>query len=300
MIRSYCVALTLLATLACGVPSQVAWAQAEIQSGHFTTSDGVELHYLEAGSGPTIVFVPGFSIPADIWEPQLEHFASDYRVIALDPRSQGRSEKATEGHHLVRRGKDIGELIEHLGAASAIVVGWSMGVHEILTHAREWGTDPFRGIVLVDMFLGAERMPGQPHPKEPGVRAIIAGLQEERQSWTRDWIRGMYRSEQSEEYLEAMAEAVLNMPTNSAVALISNQVLMDELDFRPVMGKLDLPVLFVASSQEWAVAEAEMVRERWPDVRVEVTEDTGHALFVDEPDVFNRVLEEFLTTLPEE
>ena len=48
------------------------------------------------------------------------------------------------------------------------------------------------------------------------------------------------------------------------------------------------------------MTEAEMVRERWPEIRVEVLEDTGHALFVDEPERFNRVLEEFLATLPKQ
>jgi pimeloyl-ACP methyl ester carboxylesterase len=43
-----------------------------------------------------------------------------------------------------------------------------------------------------------------------------------------------------------------------------------------------------------------MVRERWPEIRVEVFENTGHALFVDKPEQFNRVLEEFLATLPEQ
>ncbi|MFW6195210.1 MAG: alpha/beta fold hydrolase [Chloroflexota bacterium] len=279
--------------------SEGAELPGELQSGYFTTSDGVELHYLEAGSGPAIVFVPGFTMPAEIWEPQLEHFAANHRVVALDPRSQGRSEKTTTGHHLVRRGKDIGELIEHLGAAPTVVVGWSMGVHEILTHAREWGTDLFRGVVLVDMFLGVDSNPGEPLPTEPMVRAMIAGLQGDRGNWTREWVSGMYRSEQSSEYLEAMTEAVLKTPTNTAVALLANQVLMDEQDFRPVLDELDLPVLFVASSQEWAVAEAEMARERWSEVKVDVIEDTGHALFVDKPGEFNRALEEFIARLPD-
>jgi non-heme chloroperoxidase len=279
---------------------QATWAQVELRSGHFMTSDGVELHYLEAGSGPTIVFVPGFTAPAEIWEPQLAHFAATHRVVALDPRSQGRSEKTTEGHHLVRRGKDIGELIEHLGAAPAVVVGWSLGVLEILTYARESGTDPFRGIVLVDMFLGVDEELGEPHPSEPGWRTWIAGLQLDRRNWTREWLRGFYRSEQSDEYFDAMTQAVLATPTNTAVTLLSNLILMEERDLRPTVDELDRPVLFVASSQPWAVAEAEMVRERWPEIRVEVFENTGHALFVDKPERFNRVLEEFLATLPEQ
>lgn len=262
------------------------------------TSDGVELHYLEAGSGPTIVFVPGFTAPAEIWEPQLTYFAATHRVIALDPRSQGRSEKTTEGHYLARRGKDIGELIEHLGAAPVVVVAWSLGVLETLTYAREFGTDLIRGVVLVDMFLGVDEELGVPHPAEPGWRTWIAGLQLDRRNWTREWVRGLYRSEQSDEYLDAMTQAVLATPTNTAVTLLANLMLMEERDLRPAVDALDRPVLFVASSQPWAVAEAEMVRTRWPEIRVEVFENTGHALFVDNPERFNRVLEAFLATLP--
>ena len=114
-----------------------------------------------------MVFVPGFTAPAEIWEPQLDHFAATHRVVALDPRSQGRTEKTTEGHHLVRRGKDIGELIDHLGTAPVTVVGWSLGVLEILTYVREFGIDPFRGVVLVDMRLGVDEELGEPHPSEP-------------------------------------------------------------------------------------------------------------------------------------
>jgi len=296
--RTRTVILATLLALACMSAPEATWAQVDLQSGHFITSDGVELHYLEAGSGPTIVFVPGFTAPAEIWEPQLAHFAATHRVVALDPRSQGRSAKTTEGHHLVRRGKDIGELIEHLGAAPVVVVGWSLGVLEILTYVQEFGTDSFRGVVLVDMFLGVDEELGEPHPYEPGWRTWMAYLQLDRQNFTREWVRAMYRSEQTDEYLEAMTQAVLATPTNTAVTLLSNLMLMEGRDWRPVVDELDRPVLFVASSQPWAVAEAEMVRERWPEIRVEVFENTGHALFVDKPERFNRVLEEFLATLP--
>jgi microsomal epoxide hydrolase len=286
-------------TLAFMLSSPSAWAQSGLKSSYFTTSDGVELHYLEAGSGPTIVFVPGFTFPAEVWEPQLTHFAGNHRVVALDPRSQGRSGKPTEGHHHIRRGKDIGELIEHLNAGPAVVVGWSLAVREILTYAKEFGTDPFRGIALVDMTFGTDVPLGEPHPSEPGWRNWIAGMQRDRPAFTRGWVRGMYRSEQTDEYLEAMAEAVLATPTNSAVTLLANLMLMEERDLGPVVDDLDRPVLFAASSQQWAVAEAEMARERWPEIQVEVFEGTGHTLFVDDPVGFNQVLERFLATLPE-
>jgi microsomal epoxide hydrolase len=284
--------------LGCTSASGAASAQNEIRSHRFLTTDGVELHYLEAGSGPTIVFVPGFSFPAEVWEPQLAHFAGTHRVVALDPRSQGRSEKPADGHHLARRGEDIGDLIQHLDAGPVVVVGWSLAVREILTYADTHGTDLFRGIVLVDMTLGVDEPLGEPHPSEPGWRRWMAGLQLDRQEFTRVWVRGMYESEKPEEYLEAMTKAVLAIPTNSAVTLLANLMLMEERDQRPVVDHLDRPVLIVTCAQRWAKALAEEARQRWPHIRVETLEKTGHALFVDRPERFNQVLEEFLATLP--
>jgi len=284
------VILAALLALACMLAPRATWAQVEFRSGHFMTSDGVELHYLEAGSGPTLVFVPGWTMPAEIWEHQIRHFASTHRVVALDPRGQGRSEKPTHGYHPARRALDIGELLGHLGGEPVVLVGWSLGVQEVLVYAHEFGTEAIRAAVLVD------------HPIEwdpEGLTSRFISLQVEREDWTRSFIKAIHRSPQSDEYLEAVTQAALSTPTNAAAMMIANLILMGPTDLRSALDSVDRPVLFVASSLDWAVAAAEEVREGWPEVHVEVIDETSHALFVDRPEEFNRVLEEFLATLPE-
>ena len=81
----------LLAVAALEARAQQAPSPA-LTDGWFVTSDGVRLHYLRGGSGPTIVFLPGWTMPADIWEPQLRYFSHPHRVVGVDPRSQGASE----------------------------------------------------------------------------------------------------------------------------------------------------------------------------------------------------------------
>ena len=266
-------------------------AQVEPRSGHFLTSDGVELHYLEAGSGPTLVFVPGWTMPAEIWEHQIRHFASTHRVVALDPRGQGRSEKPTHGYHPSRRALDIGELLGHLGGKPVVLVGWSLAVQEVLVYAHEFGTEAIRAAVLVDYEIKWDT---------EKLKSRFKSLQVDRLHWTREFIRAIHRSPQSDEYLEAMTQAALSTPTNAAAMMIANLILMGPTDLSPALDSVDRPVLFVASSQDWAVAAAEEVREGWPEVHVEVIDETAHALFVDRPEQFNRVLEEFLETLPEQ
>ena len=283
------IAVTMLA-LACMLPPQATWAQMEFLSGHFQTSDGVRLHYLEAGSGPILVFVPGWTMPAEIWEHQLRHFASTHRVVALDPRGQGRSEKPTYGYQPSRRALDIGELLEHLGGEPAVVAGWSLAMQEVLVLAHEFGTDDIRAVVLVDHSIELDGTQ---------FTSRFISLQVKREEWTRKFIRAIHRSPQSDEYFEAMTQAALSTPTNAAAMMIANLILMGPTDLRPALDSLDRPALFIASSLDWAVAAAEEVREGWPEVHVEVIAETSHALFMDKPEEFNRVLEEFLATLPE-
>ena len=103
------VLLAALLTVVWTGASEPARAQSQVESGHFKTSDGVQLHYLEAGSGPLLLFVPGWTMPAEIWDPQIRHFASTHHVVALDPRGHGRSEKPAHGYYPSRRGRDIGD-----------------------------------------------------------------------------------------------------------------------------------------------------------------------------------------------
>jgi non-heme chloroperoxidase len=274
-------------------PGQMS-AQSQLHSGWFTTSDGVRIHYLEGGSGPLMVFVPGGLIPAEIWEPQLRYFVATHRVVAMDPRSQGRSDKPTDGHYLSRRGQDIGELISHLDDGPAVVVVWSLGVPELLTYLRESGTGSIRAAVLVDMYLGLDSKIGEPHPFEPAWRPRLVGLQKDRENWTREFVDDLFGSEQAEEYLAAIRRGVSAVPTNTAVTLLANLMLIEDRDFRPTFDALDVPVLYVV--REALSAFVEEARQRRPKTRVAVFEDVEHALFADQPERFNELVEEFLAS----
>ena len=222
--KLYNTILSTLFALACIITPETTWAQAEFRSGHFMTSDGVKMHYLESGSGPNLVFVPGWTMPAEIWEHQIRHFASTHHVVALDPRGQGRSEKPAYGYNPSRRALDIGELLGHLGGEPAILVGWSLAVQEVLVYAHEFGTSAIRATVLVDHPINIRS------PEHFTSRFI--SLQVEREEWTRSFIKAIHRSPQSDEYLEAMTQAALSTPTNAAAMMIANLILMGPTDLR--------------------------------------------------------------------
>jgi microsomal epoxide hydrolase len=274
MLRSL---LVLVAVPLCAAP----W-----KSGYVRTSDGVRLHYIEAGSGPSIVFQPGWTMPAEIWEPQIRALSKRFRVVALDPRSQGKSDRPANGDYPERRATDIREVIDRLKLAPTVLVGWSLGATEAMSYVDQFGTSTLRGLVLVDGVIGRDQ-----------DAAIVAGywtrmksFQTKRAEYIHDFVRAMYKTPQSEAYLKKMTAAAMRVPADSAVLLLLNTYISG-LDLRPALDKLDKPVLFVATPN--TKAQAEMLQQRKPAARVEMFTNAGHALFVDEPDRFNALLSEF-------
>ena len=264
---------------------------APVKDGFFKTSDGVKLHYLEAGSGPSIVFEPGWSMPAWIWDNQILHFAEHYHVVALDPRSQGDSDKPSEGNSPERRSQDIKELIEHLKLAPTVLVGWSLGVPELLTYAEQFGGANVRAYVLVDGFAGDKLDP----QFAMGMLGMYRQVDVNRRAFTEKFVRGMYKKPQPEDYIARVIDASLKMPADSAIAASVGAI--SRSDWRPAIAKMDRPILITCQAAMKSFA-ADLIVSSMPTTRVEVFEDAGHALFVDDAERFNSVLEDFLKHLP--
>ena len=274
MLRSL---LVLVAVPLCAAP----W-----KSGYVRTSDGVRLHYIEAGSGPSIVFQPGWTMPAEIWEPQIRALSKRFRVVALDPRSQGKSDRSASGDYPARRAADIREVIDRLKLAPTVLVGWSLGATEAMSYVDQFGTSTLRGLVLVDGVIGRD----QDADIVAGYWTRMKAFQTKRAEYIHDFVRAMYRTPQSEAYLKKMTAAAMRVPADSAVLMLLNTYISG-LDLRPALDKLDKPVLFVGTPN--TKAQAEMLQQRKPAARVEMFTNAGHALFVDEPNRFNELLAEF-------
>jgi len=116
----------------------------------FTTSDGVKLRYLEAGTGQPFVMIPGWSQTADQWHSQINHFSKSYRVLALDMRGHGESDKPAHGYRIYRLSKDVREFIEELDLTNAILMGHSMGCSVLWGLYDLYGADRVSKFVFVD------------------------------------------------------------------------------------------------------------------------------------------------------
>ena len=279
----------LAIVLFCVWPIASAAAQA-MKSGFFKTSDGIRLHYLEAGSGRPIVFIPGWTMPAWIWQKQMDEFAKKYHVIAVDPRSQGESDKPTYGHLPETRARDYKELVDRLGLKQPVLVGWSMACGELIKYAEQFGSDNVSSYVLVDGLLSAKL--------SPEVFAMMSGwmndLQQDRRKQADGFVRSMFKKPQSEDYLKSLIDASVEVPADTAAVLIYDMIAVK--DFSAGLTRVNRPMLFVY--QSGSQQSADFVKSKLGDkVRLERFDGDGHALFVDDPEKFNRVVEEFVQSI---
>jgi non-heme chloroperoxidase len=254
----------------------------------FIAPDGTRLSTLGAGvrsARPSFLLLPGWSMPAWVWAAQFGPLSADRAVFALDPRGQGESEQPGHGYDIRTRAADLHALATSI--APVIVVGWSLAALETLEAIHRFGSGPFAGVVLVDSSVGEDPAPAPGSP-------FIDALQADRESAIDGFVRAIFASERPDAEIRALIDAALRMPMAASLELFPRDVPREH--WRDVVRSIELPLLCAVSPQ--FQEQAWNLRHHRPRTQVEVFHRSGHALFADEPDRFNRLLLHFARTLP--
>ncbi|MBL7255605.1 alpha/beta fold hydrolase [Paractinoplanes lichenicola] len=259
------------------------------------TSDRVRLHYADEGAGTPVVLIAGFCAPLESWELQRSALSeAGYRVIGFDRRSHGGSESPSYGQRLSRHGKDLRELIEQLDLDGVVLVGGSMGASTIWAYADLFGSDRIRRVVTIDQTPKLVNDAGWEHGfyglNRDNVGTFFAnGVPQTGRGLAGDRLGGITRLIKALGKPPVMADG----STPERRALLQNHA---EQDWRDVIARLDVPSLFIAGrqSQLWPYEHAEAAAASNPLAQVVVLDDCGHAANLDQPELTNAAILEFL------
>lgn len=96
---------------------------------HTFDSNGVKIHYLDRGAGEPVILIHGFGANLDVnWAGMVPRLVDDFRVIAVDNRGHGRSDKPHDSDSYgIDMVEDVLRLMDHLEIPRAHIVGYSMG-----------------------------------------------------------------------------------------------------------------------------------------------------------------------------
>ncbi len=264
------------------------------------TDDGVRLHYEEAGSGTPLVFVHEFGGDHRSWEPQMRHFARRYRCVAFAARGYPPSDVPVEParYGQARAVDDVAAVIDALGAGPAHVVGNSMGGFATL-HLGLRHPDRARSLVVAGCGYGA-------HPdRAAGFRAesgkIADAFETEGSASVAGWYglgpaRVQYEAKDPRGHAEHVRVLAEHDPVGAALTMRNVQAARPSLyDLRDELAALDLPVLLVAGDEDEGVLEADLMLKRTiPRAGLALLPRTGHLTNLEEPALFNALVEDFL------
>ena len=287
-------ALTLAAALSTSAVAATPRPSKPVEiAGHtFRSSDGARLHVLESrpasGGASTIILVPGWSMPARLFRPQLRALGRRHHVIAFDPRGQGRSDIPDSGYDIDRRADDLRDLISQYrgGHERVVLVGWSLGALEALQYVHRHGDERLSALVLVDSSVG-EGSPGSPS-------AFPDELRRNRRKATTDFVKAIFKTPLPDKEVRALVDGAMRMPLDDSLALFPSAVPREH--WRELARGFAKPLLYAVTPQ-FAGQARELAAAR-PGTRTRVFEKAGHALFVDEAEGFNRLLEDFIAKSP--
>ena len=222
-----------------------------LKSKYFKTSDGVCLHYLEAGTGLPIILLPGGGFSNQIFNEQFDSFSQHFQVIALDQRGHGQSDKPDFGYRIARLAKDLHDLTQHLQMNQFHLLGHSLGTSVIYQYMDLFGDAPIQKIILVDepcilMYdpawsaekmntLGAIYSPNNIH------ELLNRFLSDDALSFKQGIIDQMTTTHAGEELKKELLQ-FMDLPAKAAKTLYLNNVCQD---YRDVLSQITRPVLYI-------------------------------------------------------
>ncbi len=272
---------------------------ASVKDAYFATKDSTKIHYLDSGkntSAPALVLIPGWRLPAGIWEAQIQYFSKSRRVIAIDSRSQGDSTKTTEGNTPEVRAADLQELMTKLGLTEVVLVGWSQGAQDVAAYVGQFGEGKLAGLVLVDSPVSAGPAEVELRPEfikqELGMIATFAAHPKE---YSEGMAAAIFKKPHDAGFIERLVKDMMKTPTSTAQAMLMMD--MFAIDRRPILDKISKPTLIVAAADSPLFEAEKEMGAHIANSKFVAMEGVGHALFVDDPVKFDEVLEQFLDGL---
>jgi pimeloyl-ACP methyl ester carboxylesterase len=267
---------------------------------HATADDGVRLYYEETGAGTPVIFVHEYAGDHRSWEPQMRHFGQRYRAIAYAARGYPPSDVPEDVAHYsqVRAADDIAAVLDHLGIAQAHVVGLSMGgfatLHFGFRHAAQ-----ARSLVVAGCGYGAE--PDQRERFRAEAEAIadfIAahGIPAFAEKYAYGPTRVQFENKDRRGFAEFKAQLAQHSATGARNTQLGVQRERPSLyELTEQMRGLTVPTLVLTGDEDWpCLAPGILMKHQIPTAALAVMPNCGHAINIEDPDEFNRLVSGFL------
>jgi pimeloyl-ACP methyl ester carboxylesterase len=267
------------------------------------TDDGVALHAEVTGTGSPILFVHEFAGDHRSWEPQVRHFSRTHQCVTYSARGYPPSDVPTDpaAYNQNRAVADAVSVLDGLGIGRAHVVGLSMGGFTALHLVLQ---QPSRVVSAVVAGAGYGAQPERQEAFRAECHATAdafetEGAAEVAKRYSLGPSRVQFQNKNPRgwaEFAQALGE---HSSLGSALTMRGVQASRPSLyDLQAELAAIDTPVLIVVGDEDEGCLEPDLMLKRTiPTSGLQILPQTGHTANLEEPDVFNAVVDRFLTAV---
>ncbi|HUU71908.1 MAG TPA: alpha/beta hydrolase [Burkholderiales bacterium] len=270
---------------------------------HVKTDDDVKLYFEETGAGTPIVFAHEFAGDCRSWEAQVRHFARRYRCITFNARGYPPSDVPQQAalYSQQRARDDILCVLDGLGIERAHIVGLSMGAFATLHFGMAYSD---RALSLVVAGCGYGSHPDQYESFQREANALAQTIREEGMAhvaatYGHGPTRMQLRDKDPRGFDDFIRFFSEHSAEGSAMTMENYQGKRPSLyALQKEMAGITAPLLVVAGDEDDATLEPSIMMKRAiATCGLVVLPRSGHVLNIEEPALFNRVLEDFFHTV---
>ncbi len=246
------------------------------------SADGAPVRFDVEGDGsPPLVFVHGWSCDRTYWRGQVGHFARRHRVVAIDLAGHGESGGDRTAWTMPAFGADVVAVIEQLGLEDSVLIGHSMG-GDVIVEAALALPGRVSGLVWVDVY----RSLGEPRTVEE-IEEFIHPFRDDFIAATRALVGQMFVRGSDPQLVESVAADMASAPPDIALDALRHAF----SNHGAVLAALrELAAAVVAINPDYRPSDARALGRY--GVELVMMPGVGHFLMLEDPDTFNRLLEE--------
>ncbi|EDP64509.1 hypothetical protein BAL199_27166 [alpha proteobacterium BAL199] len=270
---------------------------------HVTTDDGVKLYFEEVGEGTPIVFVHEYAGDYRAWEPQMRHFGRRYRCVSYNARGYPPSDvpQSHEAYSQDRATDDIRSVLDGLGIDAAHVVGLSMGGFATLHFGFRY-PDRALSLTVAGCGYGADADKREQFRKETeatSARIAAETMAVVGKSYAIGPTRVQFQAKDPRGWQEFETQLCEHSTLGSANTMRGVQARRPSLyDLVDRMRALTVPTLIVNGDEDEPCLDVgNFMKRNIPSAALSVLPKTGHTMNLEEPALFNAVLEDFMHTV---
>jgi pimeloyl-ACP methyl ester carboxylesterase len=257
--------------------------------------NGITLGYGDRGTGTPVVFLHAFPFNRTMWEPQEAALSAKHRVITIDLRGHGESDAPFWRYSLEQHADDVKALLAHLGVSKSVFVGLSMGGYLEFALYRRY-PELVTGLVFADTRAEADKPEQAKWRFELAQRVGAAGAQAVVNEMLPK-VLSTKRYGRDPELVERVRSIQVATPVTGIVGDL--MAMAERADSTGLLASIRVPTLVIVGEDDVLTtpADADRIAKGIRGARLVKIPDAGHMSNLEQPELFNRALEEFLEGL---